>query len=161
MLTLPTIGLRYFNIFGKRQDPNGSYAAVIPKWTEALIKGKEVFINGDGKTSRDFCYIENAIQINLLAATIESSKATNQVYNVAVGDRTTLNDLYKIIKELLGASKLDTGNSKLSFCDFRDGDVRHSKAGISKAQAMLNFVPSHKIEQGLEESMEWYLNQLC
>ena len=155
-----TIGLRYFNIFGKRQDPNGAYAAVIPKWTEALIKGKELFINGDGETSRDFCYIENTIQLNLLAATTENPDATNQVYNVAVGDRTTLNDLYKTIKELLEASKIDTSNSKLSYRDFRTGDVRHSQADIAKAQTMLNYQPAHKIEQGLAEAMKWYITAL-
>ena len=156
-----TIGLRYFNIFGKRQDPNGAYAAVIPKWTEAIIKGKEVFINGDGETSRDFCYIENTIQMNLLAATTENSDATNQVYNVALNDRTSLNDLYQIIEEIL-VNKIDGLEKKEPIKrDFRAGDVRHSQADISKSQAMLDYFPTHKIEQGLKESMEWYIGQLC
>ena len=156
-----TIGLRYFNVFGKRQDPNGAYAAVIPKWTEAIISGKEVFINGDGETSRDFCYIENTIQMNLLAATTENSDATNQVYNVALNDRTSLNDLYQIIEEIL-VNKIDGLEKKEPIKrDFRAGDVRHSQADISKSQAMLDYFPTHKIEQGLKESMEWYIGQLC
>jgi len=154
-----TIGLRYFNIFGKRQDPNGAYAAVIPKWTEALIKGKELFINGDGETSRDFCYIENTIQMNLLAATTENPEATNQVYNVAVGDRTSLNNLYSIIKGLL-TTHCELSTNNMQFRDFRAGDVRHSQADISKGTTLLGFTPSHRIEQGLEESMEWYVQEL-
>jgi len=156
-----TIGLRYFNIFGKRQDPNGAYAAVIPKWTEAVIKGKEVFINGDGETSRDFCYIENTIQMNLLAATTENPEATNQVYNVALNDRTSLNQLYQMIEERIIDRVEGLGKKEPIYRDFRAGDVRHSQADISKSQAMLNYVPTHKIEQGLEESMEWYISQLC
>jgi len=156
-----TIGLRYFNIFGKRQDPNGAYAAVIPKWTEAIIKGKDVFINGDGETSRDFCYIENTIQMNLLAATTENPEAANQVYNVALNDRTSLNDLYQMIEEIL-VNKIDELERKEPIKrGFRAGDVRHSQADISKAQAMLNYSPTYKIEHGMEESMEWYISQLC
>jgi len=154
-----TIGLRYFNIFGKRQDPNGAYAAVIPKWADALIKGKELSINGDGETSRDFCFIENAIQMNLLAAIIENSEATNQVYNVAVGDRTSLNGLYEIMKDIL-SSRCNLTKDGLKYRDFRAGDVRHSQADISKAETLLGYAPTHKIEQGLEESMEWYVMDL-
>jgi len=155
-----TIGLRYFNIFGKRQDPNGAYAAVIPKWTESIIKGKEVFINGDGETSRDFCYIENTVQMNLLAATTENPEATNQVYNVAHNQRTTLNELYQLIKERLETSNLGTSNSQLSFRDFRAGDVRHSQADITKAKTLLNYQPIQNIKQGLDEAMDWYVKVL-
>ena len=153
-----TIGLRYFNIFGKRQDPNGAYAAVIPKWIKALIKDKGVFINGDGETSRDFCYIENAIQINLLAATTENSDATDQVYNVAVGSSTTLNELYKTIKEILNMHITSNTMHKASYRDFRVGDVRHSKADITKAQNLLYYHKTHNIRQGLEKTIKWYIN---
>jgi UDP-N-acetylglucosamine/UDP-N-acetylgalactosamine 4-epimerase len=159
-----TIGLRYFNVFGKRQDPNGSYAAVIPKWIEAIIQGNEVFINGDGETSRDFCYIDNTVQMNILAATTKSPAAINQVYNVAVGERTSLNNLYNEIKELIRHEyKLQNGvsnfhNENLKYRNFRDGDVRHSQADISKAEKMLGYIPSHKIKAGLMESIKWYLS---
>jgi len=155
-----TIGLRYFNIFGKRQDPNGAYAAVIPKWTEAIIKGKDVFINGDGETSRDFCYIENTIQMNLLAATAENPEAANQVYNVALNDRTSLNDLYQMIEDIL-ISRIDVLEKKEPiYRDFRTGDVRHSQADISKAQSLINYQPSHNIAEGLNEAMDWYVESL-
>lgn len=151
-----TIGLRYFNVFGKRQDPNGAYAAVVPKWISNIIKGEEVFINGDGETSRDFCYIENAVQMNILATMTESESAINQVYNVAIGDRTTLNDLYKQIRTYLSAHcSLPTEN--LTYRDFRVGDIRHSLADISKAQQLLGYQPTHKIAQGLDEAMGWYV----
>ena len=154
-----TIGLRYFNIFGKRQDPNGAYAAVIPKWTEALIKGKPLYINGDGETSRDFCYIDNTVQMNLLAATTENPKATNQTYNVAHNQRTTLDELYQLIKEQLTVHcQLPTDN--LIYQDFRAGDVRHSQADIAKAQTLLNYQPIQDIKQGLNEAMEWYVKSL-
>ena len=157
---LNTVGLRYFNIFGKRQDPNGSYAAVVPKWTESLINGREVFINGDGKTSRDFCYIENAIQMNILAAFPENEAAINQVYNVAHNQRTTLVELYELILEKLVARCSLPGTS-LSYRDFRVGDIRHSQADISKAQALLGYRPFKGVEQGLDETGEWYVNMLC
>jgi len=153
-----TIGLRYFNIFGKRQDPNGAYAAVIPKWVSSIIKDEGVFINGDGETSRDFCYIQNAVQINLLAATVTIENATNQVYNVAVGDRTTLNDLYKAIRQYL-ANHCQLAAEKMNYRDFRPGDVRHSQADTIKAQNLLGYQPSHKIEEGLEEAMGWYVGK--
>ena len=154
-----TIGLRYFNIFSKRQDPNGAYAAVIPKWTEALIKGKPLYINGDGETSRDFCYIDNTVQMNLLAATTENPKATNQTYNVAHNQRTTLDELYQLIKEQLTVHcQLPTDN--LIYQDFRAGDVRHSQADIAKAQTLLNYQPIQDIKQGLNEAMEWYVKSL-
>jgi len=152
-----TIGLRYFNIFGKRQDPNGAYAAVIPKWTESLIKGKELFINGDGETSRDFCYIDNAVQMNLLAATTVNEEANNQVYNVAHNQRTSLNELYQLIKDRVDSLyKLQEIN--LTYRNFRSGDVRHSQADITKAQDTLNYQPIQDVKQGLDEAMKWYVD---
>ena len=155
-----TIGLRYFNIFGKRQDPNGAYAAVIPKWTESIIKGKEVFINGDGETSRDFCYIENTVQMNLLAATTDNDEATDQVYNVALNDRTSLNVLYHMIEDRLIQRTEGLEKKKPIYRDYRAGDVRHSLADISKAQQLLNYQPKYKIDKGLDESMDWYVQDL-
>tara|TARA_B100001250_G_C19803506_1_gene792198 strand:+ start:32 stop:1054 length:1023 start_codon:yes stop_codon:yes gene_type:complete len=153
-----SIGLRYFNVFGKRQDPNGAYAAVIPKWINSMIKNNEININGDGKTSRDFCYIENAIQANLLA-TFAEEDAKNQVYNVAVGDQTSLNQLYEIIKKNLIGNNIDVKNDPV-YKDFRDGDVRHSKADITKAKDKLGYLPKYKIAKGIEESLSWYINKL-
>jgi UDP-N-acetylglucosamine 4-epimerase len=153
-----TIGLRYFNVFGKRQDPDGAYAAVIPKWTAAIIQGEEVFVNGDGETSRDFCYIDNVVQANLLAATIENENALNQVYNVAFGDQTSLNDLYKLIFENLSL-KLDLVPAKLRYRSFRLGDVRHSLADISKAQKLLGYSPVFKVSAGIAETMSWYIDK--
>lgn len=150
-----TIGLRYFNVFGKRQDPNGAYAAVIPKWTAAMIQGKNVFINGDGETSRDFCFIENTIQMNILAA-IAPDEAKDQVYNVAVGDRTTLNDLYASIKASLVSGGIQVSADPV-YRDFRVGDVRHSQADISKAKHRLGYSPEFNISQGIEQAMPWYI----
>ncbi|MDP1636840.1 MAG: NAD-dependent epimerase/dehydratase family protein [Candidatus Nitrotoga sp.] len=155
-----TIGLRYFNIFGRRQDPNGAYAAVIPKWVACMIKNKPVYINGDGETSRDFCYIDNAVQANLLAATVQDIASANQVYNIAVGDRTTLNNLFDKCRILLLPHFPHLKEFKPVYRDFRAGDVRHSQADISKAQSLLGYVPSHAIAQGLEESMAWYVKNL-
>jgi len=154
-----TIGLRYFNIFGKRQDPNGAYAAVIPKWVSSILNSEEVFINGDGETSRDFCYIQNAVQINLLAAMTTKEEATNQVYNVAVGDRTTLNELYSFIRGYL-AEQCELIDVNLIYRDFRAGDVRHSQADISKAQSLLGYHPSHRTKEGLNEAMKWYVDMV-
>ena len=151
-----TIGLRYFNVFGKRQDPNGAYAAVIPKWTAAMIAGDDVFINGDGETSRDFCFIENTVQANILAATTQNGEATNQVYNVAVGDRTTLNDLFNTIKAALNENGV-TYTKEPVYRDFRAGDVRHSQASINKIKTLLNYEPTKKINQGIELAMGWYV----
>ncbi|MCR9908114.1 NAD-dependent epimerase/dehydratase family protein [Vibrio campbellii] len=145
-----TIGLRYFNVFGRRQDPNGAYAAVIPKWTAAMINGEDVFINGDGETSRDFCYIDNVVQMNLLAATAQD-EAKDEVYNVAVGDRTTLNDLYRAIQNVLKEN-----DSSPIYRDFRPGDVRHSQADVSKAQSNLGYKYTHRILEGISEAMPWY-----
>lgn len=155
-----TIGLRYFNIFGKRQDPNGAYAAVIPKWIAALIANQPVYINGDGETSRDFCYIANTIQANLLAATVENPEATNQVYNVAVGDRTSLNELCAFLVKHLADRYSHLVGFKPTHRDFRAGDVRHSLADISKANRLLGYAPSHRIDAGLQESMAWYIDHL-
>ncbi|MDB4165554.1 NAD-dependent epimerase/dehydratase family protein [Gammaproteobacteria bacterium] len=149
-----TIGLRYFNVFGKRQDPNGAYAAVIPKWTAAMIQGEDVYINGDGETSRDFCFIENTVQMNILAATA-SDEAKDQVYNVAVGDRTTLNDLYASIKASLVSGGIQVSADPV-YRDFRAGDVRHSQADISKAKHRLGYSPDFAISQGIEQAMPWY-----
>lgn len=151
-----TIGLRYFNVFGQRQDPGGAYAAVIPKWTAAMIQDETVFINGDGETSRDFCFIENAVQANLLAATA-GDEAKNQVYNVAVGERASLNQLFELIRSNLGT----LGTSYLkepSYRGFRAGDVRHSQADIEKAGRLLGYSPTFTVEAGIKKAMPWYLN---
>jgi len=155
-----SIGLRYFNIFGKRQNPNGAYAAVIPKWASAIINKEDVFINGDGETSRDFCYIDNAVQINLLAATSEDEISTDQVYNVALNDRTSLNMLYQMIEERI--IQRTTGIAKKSpiYRDFRAGDVVHSQANISKAKELLGYDPRYKISDGMEEVISWYIKNL-
>lgn len=151
------IGLRYFNIFGKRQDPQGAYAAVIPKWIAAMIHNAPIYVNGDGETSRDFCYVENAVQANLLAATTTNPEAVNQVYNVAVGDRTTLNELYADLQENLAPFFSHLKEAKPTYRDFRAGDVRHSLADISKAQNLLGYRPTYRIGQGLKEAMAWYV----
>ncbi len=149
-----TIGLRYFNVFGPRQDPNGAYAAVIPKWTAALLRGEPVYINGDGETSRDFCYVSNAVQANLLAA-CSDDEAKDQVYNVAVGDRTSLNDLFFALSTALQNFGL-APTSQPSFRDFSAGDVRHSQADISKAELVLGYQATHRLGEGIAEAMHWY-----
>jgi UDP-N-acetylglucosamine/UDP-N-acetylgalactosamine 4-epimerase len=155
-----TVGLRYFNIFGKRQDPNGAYAAVIPKWVSSILNKEDVFIYGDGETSRDFCYIDNTVQMNLLAATTDNDDATDQVYNVALNDRVSLNKLYRMIEDRLiqradGLKKKDP-----IYRDFRAGDVRHSQADISKAQILLNYQPKYMISEGMDEAIDWYVKEL-
>ena len=150
-----TIGLRYFNIFGKRQTPDGAYAAVIPKWTAAMIQGNDVLINGDGDTSRDFNFIENAVQANILAATA-NDEAKNQVYNVAVGGRTTLNTLFSALKEHLSANGVSYTQEAV-YRDFREGDVRHSQADISKIRNALGYDPQFDIVQGIRKAMPWYV----
>jgi len=153
-----TIGLRYFNIFGKRQDPNGAYAAVIPKWILAILKQEEVTINGDGETSRDFCFIDNAIQMNLLAATIDEPSSLNQVFNVALNDRTSLNKLYSMIKDkAIERVGLDRVLEPI-YQDFRVGDVRHSLADITRAKNKLGYHPTHNIGKGLDETLDWYVH---
>jgi UDP-N-acetylglucosamine/UDP-N-acetyl-alpha-D-glucosaminouronate 4-epimerase len=156
----PSIGLRYFNIFGARQDPNGPYAAVIPKWIAALIHNEPVYINGDGETSRDFCYVANAVQANLLAATAADSAAVNQVYNVAVGQRTSLNELFEHLRGMLAPRFEHLAAAKPIYRDFRSGDVRHSLADISKAHRLLGYDPTHVVSDGLAEAMAWYLGNL-
>jgi UDP-N-acetylglucosamine 4-epimerase len=151
-----SIGLRYFNVFGKRQDPNGAYAAVIPKWTSAMIKSETVYINGDGETSRDFCFIENTVQMNILAATANDD-AKNQIYNVAVGDRTTLNQLHQVLQNSLQECGLVSELSP-EYRPFRAGDVRHSQADITKAKKYLSYEPEFRIVQGIEKAMPWYIN---
>lgn len=152
-----SIGLRYFNVFGPRQDPNGAYAAVIPKWINAMIKGGSLFINGDGETSRDFCYVTNIIQANLLAATTKNSGAINQVYNVALGHKTTLNDLFISIQLALIANGINY-LQKPVYSDFREGDVRHSQADIAKACSLLGYTPSHRIQDGIDLVVPWYMH---
>lgn len=153
---LNATGLRYFNVFGKRQDPDGAYAAVIPKWTAAMIENQDVFINGDGETSRDFCFIENAVQANILAATSADS-GKNQVYNVALGDRTSLNTLFNSLKNALQTNGVNYQKSAV-YRDFRAGDVLHSQADISKAKSMIGFEPEYKIQQGIDKAMPWYID---
>lgn len=153
-----TIGLRYFNVFGKRQDPDGAYAAVIPKWASAMIENGEVFINGDGETSRDFCFVDNAVQANLLAATA-ADDARNQVYNIAVSGRTTLNQLFGFLRDALEENGINYQKAPV-YRDFRPGDVRHSQADISKAQAMLGYMPSHDLRSGISVAMPWYVRFL-
>lgn len=153
-----TIGLRYFNIFGKRQTPDGAYAAVIPKWTAAMIQGDDVYINGDGDTSRDFNFIENAVQANILAATADDD-AKNQVYNVAVGGRTTLNTLFTALKDHLSINGIDYSQAPI-YRDFREGDVRHSQADISKIQSALGYDPQFDVVQGVKKAMPWYVTFL-
>lgn len=153
------IGLRYFNVFGKRQDPNGAYAAVIPKWTAAMIQNDDVYINGDGDTSRDFCFIDNAVQANLLAATTQNAEAKNQVYNVAVGDRTTLNDLFNAIQSALTENGVNYAKQAV-YRDFRPGDVRHSQADVSKAETLLGYAPEFRIMEGIAKAMPWYVRFL-
>lgn len=149
-----SIGLRYFNVFGKRQDPDGAYAAVIPKWVSAMIRGEQVVVNGDGETSRDFCFVENAVQANILAS-VAQPEGINQVYNVAYNARTSLNQLFEYLAKALGNNGIVYDKAPV-YADFRAGDVRHSQADISKAKRLLGYEPMHNIVQGLEVAMPWY-----
>ena len=151
-----SVGLRYFNVFGPRQDPNGAYAAVIPKWTAAMIAGQDVVINGDGETSRDFCFVANAVQANIRAAL--SDIAQSEVFNVALGDRTTLNELFSAIKQALSENGISYDKAA-QYTDFRAGDVRHSQADISKARQQLGYAPEYRIRDGLKLAMPWYISQ--
>ncbi len=155
---LNSIGLRYFNVFGKRQDPDGAYAAVIPKWIAKMIRGDEVLINGDGQTSRDFCFVDNAVQANILAA-MSAAEGLNQVYNVAVNARTSLNVLFGQLVTTLAKHQIQYDQPAVHQ-DFRAGDVRHSQADISKARERLGYMPTHTIAQGLEVAMPWYVKFL-
>ncbi len=161
---METIGLRYFNVFGRRQDPHGAYAAVIPKWVNSLLNGEDVYINGDGETSRDFTYIDNVIQMNLLAGTTDNPEAFGEAFNVAVGGRNTLNELYKLIQDELNKNTINhqpsTINKSPIYRDFRPGDIRHSNANISKAQNFVGYAPTHDIYQGMEEAIEWYIENI-
>ena len=154
----PSIGLRYFNVFGARQDPEGAYAAVIPRWTRGMLLGGQVMINGDGETSRDFCFVDNAVQANLLAATTDDPAAVNQVYNVAVDDRTSLNRLFEILRDSLAECRPEVRSLRPTYGDFRPGDVRHSQADITKARRLLHYAPSHRLEEGVRASMAWYVS---
>lgn len=153
-----SIGLRYFNVFGRRQDPNGAYAAVIPKWTAAMINGEDVFINGDGETSRDFCFIDNTVQMNILAATA-NEYAKDNIYNVAVGDRTTLNTLFNLIKTALIENNINV-DMEVLYREYREGDVRHSQADISKAITKLGYKPQFRIKDGIKIAMSWYIGNV-
>ena len=155
-----TIGLRYFNVFGKRQDPKGAYAAVIPKWVSAILRKEDVYINGDGETSRDFCFIDNTVQMNLLAATTDNDKATNQVYNVALNERTSLNKLYQMLEDRLILRTKGLEKKDPVYRDFRAGDVRHSQADISKAVTLLNYYPEYMISEGMDEAIDWYVRSI-
>jgi UDP-N-acetylglucosamine/UDP-N-acetyl-alpha-D-glucosaminouronate 4-epimerase len=155
-----SVGLRYFNVFGPRQDPGGPYAAVIPKWIAAMVGNEPVYINGDGETSRDFCYVENVVQANLLAATEPDPEAVNQVYNVAVGECTTLRQLFDTLRTHLAAYYPDAANCKPVYRPFRPGDVRHSMADISKAIRLLGYEPSHRFEHGIDAALDWYVSAL-
>ena len=157
---LATIGLRYFNVFGPRQDPDGAYAAVIPKWIAAMLRGEPVQVNGDGETARDFCYIDNVIQANLLAATVESKEAVGEVYNVAIGEQTTLNELHDLLAGMLQLRDPAFRPAPPDYRDFRPGDVRYSLADIGKAERLLAFRPTHRIREGLEEALDWYIARL-
>jgi UDP-N-acetylglucosamine/UDP-N-acetylgalactosamine 4-epimerase len=157
---LETIGLRYFNVFGRRQDPEGAYAAVIPKWVGCLLDGETCQINGDGETSRDFCYIDNVLQANLLAATTVGPEVTDQVYNVACGERTTLNDLFRMIRDGLAAARPELATAEPEYAPFRPGDVRHSLADISKIRERLGYVPTHGVAEGLADALAWYVGSI-
>jgi UDP-N-acetylglucosamine 4-epimerase len=155
-----TIGLRYFNVFGKRQDPEGSYAAVIPKWISSIINKEDVFINGDGSTTRDFCYIDNTVQMNLLAATTDNEEAIGQIYNVAINHRTSLKNLHKLIEDRLMERIKNLKSKKPIYKDFRGGDVKHSQANIDKAKKLLKYYPNCNISEGIGETIDWYVKAL-
>jgi len=157
---MKTTGLRYFNVFGPRQDPEGAYAAVIPKWFSALLRAEPVFINGDGETSRDFCFITNVVQANILAATTTNSNAISQIYNVALGDRTTLNELFGLICGSVASSSPKLAETKPVYRKFRDGDVRHSHANIDKIRSCLGYEPTHRVVDGLSEVTAYYLKNV-
>lgn len=155
-----SVGLRYFNVFGRRQDPQGAYAAVIPRWLASMVGGEELFINGDGETSRDFCFIENVVQMNLLAATSSDPAAVNQIYNVAVSGRTTLNQLFEALRKGLQENGVVYSKGPV-YREFRPGDVRHSQADISKAQSLLGYAPAYDVTRGISKAMPWYIQFLA
>ena len=157
----PSIGLRYFNVFGPRQDPNGVYAAVIPKWIASMIRDEPVFINGDGGTARDFCYIDNVVQANLLAALVDDATAVNQVYNVAVNEKTTLNELFEMIRSLLAPRYPRLRDLRPAYREFRPGDVRFSQADIAKARRLLGYQPALRVREGLTRVIDWHVAKLA
>ena len=158
---MANIGLRYFNVFGPRQDPHGAYAAVIPRWIAALIEGRTVQIFGDGETSRDFCFVDNAVQANILSALAEGEAAINQVYNVAVGDRLSLRDLFEMCRDMLGEQFEHVRAVEAAYGEFRPGDVRHSQADITKARTLLGYEPTHRVREGLVQALGWYVANLA
>jgi UDP-N-acetylglucosamine 4-epimerase len=153
---MPTVGLRYFNVFGARQDPEGAYAAVIPRWVASMLSGAPITIYGDGETSRDFCYVANVVQANLLAATTSDTTVSGQIYNVAVGSRTSLNELHAMLRDLLAKRHPGLAIPPPKHADFRPGDVRHSQADIAKARRSLGYAPTHDVRSGLSEALPWY-----
>lgn len=155
------IGLRYFNVFGQRQSPQGAYAAVIPLWFQGFLHNSDIYINGDGKTSRDFCHVDNAVQANLLAGLTDSQQAVNQVYNVAFGEQTTLYELYQMIRSNVTAHAPEAATREPTHKEFRAGDVRHSLADIAKAKSLLGYNPYYSLKQGLEVTAPWYINSLA
>ena len=155
---LESIGLRYFNVFGPRQDPDGAYAAVMPKWVKALLQGEPCTINGDGETSRDFCFVKNAVQANLLSA-VAPAASTDTAYNVAFGDRTTLTELFALLRDGLAVKRPELASAQPVFADFRKGDVRHSLADITKAREGLGYAPTHDVRAGIGEALAWYAAQ--
>lgn len=157
---LETVGLRYFNVFGPRQDPEGAYAAVIPRWIAAMIRGDEVRINGDGETSRDFCHVGNVVQANLLAAAVEDTEALNRAYNVAAGRRTTLTELFRLLRDRLRPRHPGLASLEPVHGPFRPGDVPHSLADVGRARRLLGYEPTVSIEHGLDESLDWYERHL-
>ena len=154
-----TVGLRYFNVFGRRQDPGSTYAAVIPHWVRNLLVGEQCYIHGDGETSRDFCYIDNVVQANVLAA-MRRVEGPQQIYNVGVGDQTTLNQLFAEIRDGLATLAPDVGVARAAYDDFRPGDVRHSQADVTKIRTALGYEPSHTLREGLRETLAWYAETL-
>jgi UDP-N-acetylglucosamine/UDP-N-acetylgalactosamine 4-epimerase len=154
------IGLRYFNVFGPRQDPEGAYAAVIPRWIAAMLRADPVYIFGDGETSRDFCFIDNVVQANVLAATTEKPEASNEVYNVAVGEQTSLNELFAILQRLCTEHVPGYVPAPAIYKDFRPGDVRYSRADISKAKRLLGYQPTCHVNEGLQRAFQWYVRKL-
>jgi UDP-N-acetylglucosamine 4-epimerase len=156
---LQAIGLRYFNVFGRRQDPAGAYAAVIPRWIASLLRGERCRIFGDGETTRDFCYVANVIQANLLAATIEDVNATGQSYNVACAESVSLNQLFHMMRDKLAQEEPHLSAATPQYDPFRPGDIRFSGASIEKAQRLLSFSPTHSVDQGLAEALEWYVEK--
>jgi UDP-N-acetylglucosamine/UDP-N-acetylgalactosamine 4-epimerase len=157
---MQTIGLRYFNVFGSRQDPEGPYAAVIPRWARSMLGGTACTINGDGESSRDFSYVANAVQVNLRAALVTRTDALNQVYNVAIGERTTLNELHQLLADAIHSRRPALKIAAPVYAGFRAGDVRHSQADVGKAQRLLGYAPTHDVRSGLNEAVEWYIARL-